>query len=497
MVRQGRSVRAEVLKGCAVFAAAFLYLSWGAGGETIAAGYTDPVHKIRTQDDAIYSSIAIGMAERGDFLTPRFMDRLSFGKPVLAYMPPALLVKLLGPSVFSLRLWALLCGAGVLTLIWFWQGPAAAMLLAGNHMFFTLARRNMTDVPLLFFTALALWLWTRRPAGAGGALGAGLLIKSVAAVPPALVMLFADRRNWIRIVLLAAVVAAPWHLYQLGVNTDWYWKEHILDEHLRWGLAAPGQTSAETHLRFYALRGWAIDPVLFALLPWALWKWRRVESGWLLVNLVLLFGFSYRNPTYLLPVYGAAALAPVHPALAGAALAGKVFAGDAVWGVRHAPDPPVPALPALGEYCEMGRGNGLLLYGLGDEFNATVLPLGRVQYILEGDEKLGTGLNIDYRALGIVRGAGEYLRDKEAPAPAASLIVVRNVEELREVIAGSPGRDILLPEAFRHAVESDAHEKSAPRVGYFLMLSRTRQPGRGDLRDRCRALAPGWNELPR
>ena len=110
-----RSYGSQVL---VFLAAAAVYLGWGVWQVPLASGYTDPVQKVRPQDEALYSSISMGMAERGEWLTPRFLGRLAFVKPILAFLPTAIFVAAFGDSLWSLRLFSVLCGAGVLTLLW-------------------------------------------------------------------------------------------------------------------------------------------------------------------------------------------------------------------------------------------------------------------------------------------------------------------------------------------------------------------------------------------
>ena len=66
--------------------------------------------------------------------------------------------------------------------------------------------------------------------------------------------------KWGRVVRFAVLLVAPWHLYQLTVNRDWYWNEHVLDEHLRWGWQTPENVSSEGHVSFYLSRAWELDP---------------------------------------------------------------------------------------------------------------------------------------------------------------------------------------------------------------------------------------------
>ena len=104
MVGHSRPLRSQIL----VFAAAALYLGWGVGSLPLASGYTDPVRKVRPQDEALDSSISIGMAERGEWLTPRFLGRLALVKPIGAFLPTALSVRVFGDNLWSLRLFAVI-----------------------------------------------------------------------------------------------------------------------------------------------------------------------------------------------------------------------------------------------------------------------------------------------------------------------------------------------------------------------------------------------------
>jgi hypothetical protein len=436
MVGPSGPQRSQVLS---VFVLAVAWLSWGIWDVTLASGFTDPVRQIRTQDEALYSSISIGMAERNEWLTPRFMGRLAFVKPWLAYLPAAVSVKVFGVSNWSLRLPALLLGAFALTLAWRMAGWGAFCLLGANATFFTLARANMTDVPLLAFTMAALqggWGWA----------AAGVMVKSVAALPAVIF----ERRNWLWI----AAAVAPWHLYHLVVNTEWYWKEHILDEHLHWGLAAAAQEPA---WRFYPVRAWEADPVLaLAALPLLIWR----RDLWLGLAIGTLFLFGYRNPTYLLPVFAATAL------LAGREIKGWWLVLPAALLLWRAPElhrkpAPVPSYAAAMEYAALGRPQGLLAYGLADEFVLTTLPLARVQYVLPGNEP--PVHQLDFRARRIVLFGDEYGPTR---APEGTLYLVRNDAERARLFAAAKGQDLLLPEG----MESPAHRPMAARNGFRIWL---------------------------
>jgi hypothetical protein len=295
------------------------------------------------------------------------------------------------------------------------------LLVAANPLFFTLARRNMTDVPLAFFVTLAIYLWQRSERGAGFAMGLAVLTKSVAGLTP---LLFLWR---FRIAMIAAAVVAPWHLYQLAVNGEWYWKEHILDEHLAWGLATPENTTAESHPVFYLTRAWAIDPLLLLLIPVAVV--RSKERWWLLVSVLVLALFGYRNATYLLPVFVACAALVDAPVWLGAvALAGRLFMGV----ISHAPPEPVPPLAALEQYRALHRPNGLIVDGVEDEFVATTMGFPRVQYALPGDARTLAKTNIDFVGRGIISPTFTG-----APEPKETVILTDDIFRF------APARDVL------------------------------------------------------
>ena len=431
--------RSQVL---GVFLLALVWLGWGVRDVTLASGYTDPVRLIRTQDEALYSSIAIGMADRNEWLTPRFLGRLAFVKPILAFLPAALSVEVFGVSNWSLRLPSLLLGALALTLAWRMAGWGAYFLLAANYSFFTLARANMTDVPLLACTMAAMY-WQR---GGWPWAAAAILWKSVAGVPA----LLWQRGHWRWI----ALAVAPWHLYQLATQTEWYWKEHILDEHLHWGLAAAAQESAWS---FYPTRAWEIDPWLaVAALPMLLWR----RDPWLGLSIGLLFLFGYRNPTYLLPVFAATAVA-----------VGRELQGRWAWlplvillirasGLHERPVP-VPSYAAGMAYAALHRTQGLLAYGLADEFVLTTLPLARVQYVLPGQEP--PAHTLDFRARGIVLYGDEY---RATAAPAGTVYLVRDAAERERLFAAATDHDLLLPEG----MASPSHTPQDAIGGFRIWL---------------------------
>ncbi|MBI2685958.1 MAG: glycosyltransferase family 39 protein [Acidobacteria bacterium] len=463
---QGRSFASQVL----VFFAAAAYLGWGVWSVPLASGYIDPVQKIRPQDEALYSGISIGMAERGEWLTPRFLGRLAFVKPIMAFLPTAIAVKLFGETLWSLRLFSVLCGAGALLLLYRWQGLSAVLLLAANPLFFLLARRNLTDAPVLCAVLLTIVLWTKSPRGAGAALAWGVLTKSVAGAVPALFLW----KGWTRVVAFAVLLILPWHLYQLAANRDWYWKEHVLDEHLQWGLKTPENAAAENHLRFYATRAWAIDPALTLLAPLAfgycLYRKRYVEASWLGVSAAVLFAFGYRNATYLLPVFAAASAAAgsrVHWGLAAVVLGYRLVSAE----VSFVPPEPVPNSALLTRFCTLKRTKTLLIDGVEDQFVASTMHFPRIQYMLPGDARTLAPSNIDFPARRIIVDAKDF---QNRPEPEETVVVVRSAADIQTLIDKAPDHDILLKEERLKDLRLGGRKLFGPENGWVIAFAQAK-----------------------
>ena len=65
-------------KVAAVLVLSVAGLGYGVNRTIIASAYTDPVGRIRAQDESLYSNSAIRIAKEGGWLTPRFLGRFLF-----------------------------------------------------------------------------------------------------------------------------------------------------------------------------------------------------------------------------------------------------------------------------------------------------------------------------------------------------------------------------------------------------------------------------------
>ena len=245
----------------------------------------------------------------------------------------------------------------------------------------------------------------------------------------------------------------------------------MLDEHLQWGLLTPENAAAEGHLHFYASRAWEIDPVLAVLAPLALgfclYRKRYVEAGWLGVSVLTLFGFGYRNATYLLPVYAAAALAAgvrVPAAAAGIVLGFRLLTG----GISHSAPEAVGPAAALTEYKALGRPNGLIIDGVADEFTATTMHLARVQYMLPGDARTLAATNIDFAGRGIIAEAGTY---RGLAEPLETVLLVRSAAEMQTLLDAAGDRDFLLRAERLGALQLGQRTLFGPRNGWVAALA--------------------------
>jgi len=502
----------------------------------LAAGYLDPAGGIKAQDEALYASTAIHTAESGEWLTPVFMGRYALYKPPLLIWVSALSTRLLGVSRFSLRLpVAVLCALSV-GLIFLWVAelgslPAAvcaAALLVYSRLWCILGGTCMTDGLLVaFFTAAMYCLfsdpWLEQPWavwGFAGSVAASILTKSVAGLLPLAVLglywLAAPRKQkpaFARVcgaAALALALAAPWFIYQFAVHGRWFWTEHFWIEILGFGAGRPPQTSQENRFLFYLLRLPLLDPVLTAIgltaLPALLSACRKrsmpatLLACWMAVVLASVFGWQYRNATYLLPLFPALAIAAtvygpfanMRPAwwmlpLAGAAIALKLIAPDAPWGIPYQPAH-VPVAPALSAYCERGRGNELIEVDPEDELYATALPLPAIRYAWQGAPPQGGLYSLDFSGMGIILTPDQFdhldswtprFRPKlqewglNSGIAIGSVIFYSTPEQVAEMIRAHPQSDFFLPDKYLPlAGQGDTHQVVPAGADHFFLLSR-------------------------
>jgi hypothetical protein len=489
------------------------------------------VSRIASQDEAVYGREAIEMAVHGHYLTPAYLGRYVMNKPPLLQILSAVSVRVFGVSAWVVRLPSLIAAAAITTLLFllawrlhsFWPAVAAVLLLDWSHLFYVFARLCMTDMLLTLWLTVAMFVLMRDPSLERGssfwifsiASGAAILTKAAAGALPLLALMFhavvAPRksrpplRRAVAVIAAAAGVALPWHLYELLVHSRWFITEYLLTAHLQVGVAAPPQYSNENHFVFYLRRMLLMDPVLtigaaFGLIPLIrYWRRQTVLTAWVACPLLALFLFRYRSAYYLLPLIPPLALVAtgalhrlpgraMPAALAVLALfcGWKTISGSPVSGIPALAASQQPAAPALEHYCELHRGNGLVLVDSNDQFYASILPIARVRYAMLQPEPPSPP--IDYGWLGIWMTAAQFadlqrwiplyrsrlesfhLRSDQA---VGTVIWANSPNDIASIIRAHPESDFYVPSRWAGQLQSDAHTLSAGGAGRVFLLSKT------------------------
>jgi 4-amino-4-deoxy-L-arabinose transferase-like glycosyltransferase len=392
------------------------------------------------------------------------------------------------------------------------------VLLLGTPLFHAMNRIFMTDVLLTLFVVAAMFLvstdprWERRATGIafGVFSGAAIMTKSAAGFLPLLIIAVywaiagsKERPPWRRILVafaVAAIVAAPWHIYQFVVHQDWFMAEYVRFQLLGSGVTAPSRYNEDSNFWFYLKTLLRTDPILLALwltsIPWILMAWSksngaqaRLLAAWFLISALALGVFGTRAAYYLLPPLPVLVLMTVEfsPLLRGRLAWIVCAAMIAIFGVRaEYKSSAVPPALALDSYSRLRRRNELVIVSTDDEFYASVLDLPKVRYVYLTPLDPTKTSEFFYR-LGMIVSGEEFcslprlmpvyeqrLRAWKLPDrlhPEATLIDAGAPSELPRLIQCSPDRDFLIPESLR-AVAGNA--ASATHIawqssGFFLL----------------------------
>ena len=146
-----------------VFAAALLTLGIESTG--IASAFSDPYSRLRAQDESSYANSVIDLAQNGGWLTPRVLGRYLLYKPPMLLWLSGLSVKLLGLSLWSLRLPSLAAAVlstvvvfwWTLTRVSVWAAWAAIILLLANPLWRTFSHLCYTDMLWVGFTVISIF----------------------------------------------------------------------------------------------------------------------------------------------------------------------------------------------------------------------------------------------------------------------------------------------------------------------------------------------------
>jgi hypothetical protein len=494
-----------------VFLVTIMLFGYGLGDHTVASSYTDPVSKIRAQDESLYVNSATRMAQEGDWLTPHFLDRLLLYKPPLLIWLAAASGKTFGLSIGPFRLPALLAASLATVLLFVWSRRSrttsaawvCVLLLLANPLWYLFARLCYTDMLFAASVAAAVFVirsdqtLTRPRSRWLFALSctAGILTKNVAGLLPfAIWMVFCAWRRvpWrvvlsstVPVALFTFVLAAPWHLYQLAVHPQWFWADYVEVQLLGFGLRPPVQSSTEPQLWFYWKRLFITDPILVVMaalaLPglWNVIRHREAKESvdaillvsWLGVMTLALAAFGYRNLPYALNLVPPLA---VIGALFTRGGSWRIVALTAVLAARLSlyTTVPIPSAAALDSYAQRGRPNDLIIVAPDDEFYSATIDLPHVRYAFIDNEGIVERYSRHLVHLGVTMRAEQFieldrwrdmyaerLRSWGVPSsqPLATAIVARTQQEVGTLAARSPNTDFFLPEELLAVLPTSTH----------------------------------------
>ncbi|HMC62898.1 MAG TPA: glycosyltransferase family 39 protein [Candidatus Solibacter sp.] len=495
------------LKIAGLFLLILWLLGFGIHWAGLAGVFSDSVGGIRAQDETTYASSAANLAVHGGWMTPKVLGRFYLVKPPLLIWLSGFSMRILGISRLALRLPILLAAtfATLFLFIWSearygrWTAVIATLLIVANPLWHTFSRICYTDMLLALAMIGALWAVDRDPSLSerrniflfGVFLALGLMAKNVAGLLPLAVLsvacLLTRRRLPVVSILkscaVTAVIAAPWHLYQLISHPRWFWADYVQIQLLEFGLRPPVQPSPDGAVWFYLKRLLLTDPLLSLLALIALpFLVRAVRAGkhdaglllsWLLVTGLALLSFRYRNLPYLLysvPPLALAAAAYAVPVLGNrhklaalllaAVFCVKVTFPSQVWGLSFGANAPVSSAPWLRWYADQRRPNELIAVNSDDEFYAAALPIPKIHYCYLDPNALVRRYAPHYAYLGITVSAAEFQEiDRLQPqflerlrrwglpsaAPIATNIVAPSPADIERLVETHPHIDFYLP----------------------------------------------------
>ena len=541
----------RLLWGCALtFFSALVILGWGLSSQRVAATYSDPVAHIRAQDESQYVHASLEIANHGGWLTPQFLGRFYLLKPPLLIWATGISLRIFGINPVAIRLPALFMGIVACCVVFLWTAQARSLtagvlasgLLLLNPLWGLLSRLCYTDTLAASFSALALWMTAMDPSLErrrtrllfGLFAGLAVLDKGIAGLIPCLALvLFAclSRPGMLRVaesLAVAALVAAPWHLYQLLVHREWFLAEYVQTQIVASGVFGTEAGIFNRPAFFYVERLFQLDPFLSVLALIAIGRVIQVlrKSNnpstllaicWMIVACAALALFQVRNLPYL-----ALALPPLTlmvglcsgawveklglPRLAGLlALLFVVITAvtNQTWSLR-AVSVPLSGADNMRLYAEMQRPTELIDVSTDDEYYSSTLPLPKVRYIYldptgsvarSAPHNAYLGITLTSRQfLDLSRIEPEFearLREwgLDSAKPVGTTITVNAISDLAEVIAQRPQSDFYLPGAWvpAESVWKHTHRMQQVSGGRVFLLSVTVEGRPGS-----RIHLPGW-----
>lgn len=299
-------------------------------------------------DEGRYATIALGMLQSGDWLTPRLNGLLYFEKPILQYWISAGSLQVFGINEFAARLWPGLTGfltiiAVALTARRLWgeqAGHYVGLVAAGTTWIIVNSHFLSLDMGLTFFLTLALcgfllahrdgvgsveqrhamWLCWAAMAGATLSKGlVGLVIPGATLVLYSLIQRQFDfwrRMHWLSGLMIYFALTAPWFI-AVSLKNPGFFDFFFVREHFRRFLTDEARRTGSIYYFVpYLLAGqlpWT------TLLPGLLQRGGQGERNTIFQPMRLLLIWSAfifvffsvsrsKLPSYILPMFPALAL---------------------------------------------------------------------------------------------------------------------------------------------------------------------------------------------
>jgi 4-amino-4-deoxy-L-arabinose transferase-like glycosyltransferase len=293
-------------------------------------------------DEAIYAQVSKELAQGGDWLTLHWQYQPWFEKPPLFIWITALFYRLFGVSELWARVPSALSGIALIGVTYLigkyrygkWVGFLAAVILLTCYHFLSFSRFGTMDVMLALFTYLSLYAYLRLSTGSQKwwylvwtSCALALMVKGAGGIiAPAVIILSLafDKRlsaairsgHFWRGVLLAFLIAAPWHILMYV----WYGGA-FTGEYIGYHVIARSTRTLEGHASGYF---YYVGKLVDGFFPWCLLVPFAVISiirrnlkdqtgSWALLLLsALVFGLytliPTRRPWYIVPLYPALAI---------------------------------------------------------------------------------------------------------------------------------------------------------------------------------------------
>ncbi len=299
-------------------------------------------------DEGRYATIALGMLQSGDWLTPRLNGFLYFEKPILQYWMSAASLQVFGINEFAARFWPALTGfltvvAVAVTARRLWSEPAghyAGLVAAGSTWIIGNSHFLTVDMGLTFFLTLALCgfllaqrdgvdrleqrhaMWVCWAAMAGATLSKGLV---GLVIPGATLVLYSliqrqfgfwRRMHWLSGLAIYFALTAPWFI-AVSLKNPGFFDFFFVREHFRRFLT---DEARRTGVPYYF-----VPILLVGLLPWtsllpglsklgfqgergASFQPLRLLLIWSTFVFVFFSVSRSKLPSYILPMFPALAL---------------------------------------------------------------------------------------------------------------------------------------------------------------------------------------------